>query len=358
MGSEKNSVKLEKQKVGHEIRTGCLWIVSLMTVLNIIALSFMANSFFQVNIDLTDLRQQSTTDVIAYQTLIAQEREVVELTQAAIIVPQINDPYYYGAANPDFYPFLIYSQEPAIDDIPTLQDLSLEARSDDEVVSNFVRFVEENRNRLMNQFEESNPDRLVALVAMYIVHISHRYGFDETMAEVRSLLAYSVSTRPSQCRLQSMFQAELVDGLGLEWRLINIGPTHGWLEVKIDGHWELFDATANVWVDAGIDQLIQGESRNYRRFYNMALDEATPAGRHYATEMQFTHFKTIPGNQDLILFHGGPAFFRSLTPGLGIYYPSPIVCESNVSLCVVTVTNEDTGVTSTSYDEFRIASPQ
>lgn len=319
-----------------------LWIAGLLIILNIAVFAFQTHVIIQSI-------QVNTTEAFPYQSVIQEQSEIGRSL--------VNDPYYYGIANPDFYPFLIYNEDSPIVGIPVLQELSLVAESDEEVVSNFVRFFNENRDELAIQFGESNSDRLGALVAMYIVHNSHPYGLNPTVTDNDSLLTYSQSSTSSQCYLQSKFQAELVEGLGLTWRIIGIGPLHIWLEVQIDGTWEIFDATSNIWLDAGIDELVNGNSRNYRSFYSISLDADISGGRIYAEELQSTHFKTIPGTQDLILFHGGPAFFRSLTPGLGIYYPSPIVCESNVSLCIVKIT-DDTGVTSTSYDEFRIASSQ
>lgn len=320
-----------------------LWIAGLLIILNIAVFAF------QIHVIIQSI-QGNTTEAFPYQSVIQEQSEIGRSL--------VNDPYYYGIANPDFYPFLIYNEDSPIEGIPVLQELSLVAESDEEVVSNFVRFFNENRDELAIQFGESNSDRLGALVAMYIVHNSHPYGLNPIVTDNDSLLTYSQSSTSSQCYLQSKFQAELVEGLGLTWRIIGIGPLHIWLEVQIDGVWEIFDATSNIWLDAGIDELVNGETRNYRSFYSISLDADMFQGRIYAEELQSTHFKTIPGNQNLVLFHGGPAFFRSLTPGLGIYYPSPVVCESNVSLCIVTVTDRDTGVTSTSYDEFRIASSQ
>lgn len=81
-----------------------------------------------------------------------------------------------------------------------------------------------------------------------------------------------------------MAQGEILSALGLEWRSVEFVGEHTWLEVRVSGEWEIFDATTNVWISRGIEGLQAGEPREFRGFYTPMLDSTRPDARLHIEE--------------------------------------------------------------------------
>jgi hypothetical protein len=108
--------------------------------------------------------------------------------------------------------------------------------------------------------------------------------------------------------MYSRYQAQILDAYGLTWRVFTHDiAEHAWVEVKIDGRWEVFDSTVNVWINTDGFSLIAGEPREYRTFYTPMNDIHRPDGReHYYVGPQVGWWN-MPR-------------LRMWMPGLGLYY--------------------------------------
>jgi hypothetical protein len=111
----------------------------------------------------------------------------------------------------------------------------------------------------------------------------------------------------SSCRNFAIYQSRILDTFGLPWRYVAISSGfHGWIEVKIGERWEVFDATANLWMDHSAFELLDGQARQYRLFYTPWSDAKRPDARRFVEPYE-PHF-----------FQAGA--LRMNMPGLGIYF--------------------------------------
>jgi len=245
-----------------------------------------------------------------------------------------HDPFYYGITNPNYYPFYIFNGEHPAPSIKTLQELAAGADTDQEVIDNVVDYFEELQDKISVDFEEENPERLKALYVMYLVHLSHPYGLQDHTSE--TLIDFIFNIDVAECYQITRYQSVLMDGFGLTWRSFYMDGLHTWLEVDIDGKWEIFDATSNTWVNHGIYELMKGESRTYRNFYSPWLDESQEGARINAQQLlDERQYIYLPGTNKLIVLNTtGPGVLRSFVPGFGIYYPPAKFCEGDESLCI------------------------
>ena len=208
-------------------------------------------------------------------------------------------------SNPAFYPFRIYDARPPEEKIPTLQQLAGGVPSDADIVKKVVKYYHAHRARLQMRWQETNPDRLAAFFAMNVVHVSHPYG---TSRQPLSFLDYLQNTKFSSCRTYSVYQSRILDALGLQWRYVAISSgAHGWLEVRVGNRWEIFDSTANVWIDQSAFDLLKGKERRYWAFYSPWTDRDQPAARVSILGQSEPHLHS-------------PGSLRAYMPGLGIYY--------------------------------------
>ncbi len=97
--------------------------------------------------------------------------------------------------------------------------------------------------RLPAWFDDENPARLKALCGMYIVATNAPYH--EQPAPPTDALAFARQVA-QHCGTVPVAQGRIYTALGLDWRLREAAG-HGWVEVRVDGTWEIFDATVNVW---------------------------------------------------------------------------------------------------------------
>jgi hypothetical protein len=206
---------------------------------------------------------------------------------------------------PVYYPQRIFDAQPPLVDLPTLQALAGDTRTDREIIARVLSYFLANRNMLRERWQEADSQRVQALFAMNIIHLSHPYGPSETP---RTLADYVHRTASSSCRMYAMFQSKLLEAFGLPWRYVAISSgLHGWIEVKIGKRWEIFDSTANVWIDQSALDLIDGRPRRYRWFYTPWSDADRPDARRFVTQFVEPYYDTAGG-------------LRSNMPGLGIYF--------------------------------------
>lgn len=214
-----------------------------------------------------------------------------------------NTPLYMPAYQPNIPPVteLVFERIPG-PDTPTLQELAGDAASDTEIVQRVVDYYTEHHDELRAMWREDNEARLAALYAMYIVHISHVYGetpYPETLVEYMTLAR-------SHCGIYVIAQQAIVEELGLTWRLLSLtSGWHGWIEVLVDGQWEVFDSTVNIWISRSGLELVDGVLREYRYFYTPLLDLDRPDARWHENEGYNMHN------------------LRHWMPGLGLFYNPP-----------------------------------
>ncbi|GEM_PF-2645878 len=162
--------------------------------------------------------------------------------------------------------------------IPTLQMLTAGATTDAEAVERVIAYYDANTEFISRALGETHPDRLKALYAMHVVHISHIYG---PRSAPLSLLWY-IAHENSHCGMYSRFQAQILDGMGMTWRIFAHDIAgHVWVEVNIDGHWEVFDSTVNVWINTDGYSLIAGLPRESRSLYTPMNDINRPDARSH-----------------------------------------------------------------------------
>jgi len=156
-------------------------------------------------------------------------------------------------------------------DIPSLQTLTANAKTDDQALQAITDYFSINRAKLAQAFKETDPERLKALYAMYTIHVSHMYGV--VKQRPTSFLEY-LRQPYSDCGTSSEYQSLLLDRLGMAWRIIGIsGDTHVFVETLINDNWEVFDSTVNVWVNTSAFEMERGAVRTSRTFYTPLLDE-------------------------------------------------------------------------------------
>lgn len=196
---------------------------------------------------------------------------------------------------------LLFQRVPGLD-VPTLQTMTEGATSDAEALGMVVSYYNDNRERLRTLWREDNDTRLAGIFSMYVVHISHIYG--ETTYP-SSFLEYLTQPR-AHCGTYSVAQSHIDEALGLPWRMFELtSGWHGWVEILVDGQWEMFDATTNQWISRSGLELLQGVPREYRSFYTPLLDiERQDARLHLAEGYNMEAF-------------------RVNLPGLGLFYNPP-----------------------------------
>lgn len=171
-----------------------------------------------------------------------------------------------------YVPALVFEkQRPLI--IPSARELgSLE---------NVVAYFDEHRAIIASELSVSHETRLKATYAMYVTHISAPYGSNNDEPSFQTL----ITSDRAHCGIYSMAQFEINQAFGLESRIVDIdGGWHGLVEVRIDGEWEIFDSTVNVWVNTSVESLLDGEPRQYRASYTPIADPNRPDARYHLNE--------------------------------------------------------------------------
>ena len=184
----------------------------------------------------------------------------------------------YSTAAPPYT--LIFSGEPG-PDISTLQEIGVGDSTDDALLADIVSYFNANKDRLSILWREDNPTRLAGIFSMYVIHISTIYG--ENTHVMTTLVSYLGEER-SHCGTYTWAQTQIASALGLTWRTVEFVGEHAWLEINVDGQWEVFDATTSTWLSRGVDELMQGMPRLYRQFYTPILDANRPDARLHMAE--------------------------------------------------------------------------
>lgn len=174
---------------------------------------------------------------------------------------------------------LVFEHQPG-PDVPTLPELSLGAADDAEILMRVTGYYLQNAERLSLLWREDHPIRLAGLFSMYLTHISLPYGetpFPSTIIEFNQM-------ERAHCGTYLVPQHLIAGALGLTYRVIEFVDEHAWLEIYVDDHWELFDATTNTWINRTGLELLEGAAREYRYFYTPMLDINRPDARLHLDE--------------------------------------------------------------------------
>jgi hypothetical protein len=157
--------------------------------------------------------------------------------------------------------------------IPTLQELTASADDDAEALDAITTYYAAHRDRIAAELDEDDETRLRALYAMHIIHISHVYDVVPTPA--KTLLDYIRVQAASHCGTYARWQHVINGALGVESRVVELADgSHGLVEARINGAWEVFDATTNLWLSIPVETLVTGAPRLYRTFYTLLEDPA------------------------------------------------------------------------------------
>jgi len=213
-------------------------------------------------------------------------------------------------SNPYHYPFRIFDAAPPEVEIPTLQQIAAGAQTDEQVIKLVLAWHHSKEDALAVAWREADPERVKAILSMVLIHISHPYGW--TGLDLLTFIRY-LELGVSNCFLQSVYQSRLLDAFGLEYRRVIVSNGfHGWMEARIEGNWEGFDSTSNVWLDRSAFDLLDGGERRYRLFYTPWSDANHPESRQILVEQ----------GQDRTAepIYGTPGTLRMKMPGLGIYF--------------------------------------
>jgi hypothetical protein len=181
---------------------------------------------------------------------------------------------------PDIQPYQVVFERQPGPDVPTLQALAFGAADDAEILDRVTAYYTENAERLSSLWREDHPTRLAGLFAMYISHISLPYGetpFPMTIMEFNQM-------ERAHCGTYLVPQSLITQALGLTFRTIEFVGEHAWLEIYVDDHWELFDATTNTWINRTGLELLNAAEREYRYFYTPMLDIDRPDARLHFDE--------------------------------------------------------------------------
>lgn len=168
------------------------------------------------------------------------------------------------------YPALVYDAQPA----PPLPSLVSFLRGNDRDTAHQVqRWFEAHRDELAALWGETDDTRLLGWYVMMLVHLSAPYGESRFPVDLRDFMRLPAA----HCGTYTSAQALLLEHLSVEYRFLEFADgTHGWVEMRINGHWELFDATTAVWVSEPMETLLQGAAREFRAFYSPITDAARP----------------------------------------------------------------------------------
>jgi hypothetical protein len=218
---------------------------------------------------------------------------------------------------PAYFPWQLFDAEPPPDELPTLQRISVGASDDYELVARIVSYYRDHEAAFQQMWREKDPRRARALYAMNLVHVSHPYGPDEVR---ETFMDYVTRASASSCRSFAIYQSRILDAFGLPWRYVAISSGfHGWIEVKVREQWEIFDATANLWIDRSSFELLEGQARRYRTFYTPWTDAGRPDARRFVERYQPHYFQ--------------PGALRMNMPGLGVYFMTmPYLHEKGLRL--------------------------
>jgi len=135
----------------------------------------------------------------------------------------------------------------------------------------------------LTNLEYLRNEKLVrALYILNFVSFSSNYGTpDQKQGEqgIKDLL-WTIGT--SNCQTNTMLLQMLMEKAGYESRTIAINNlSHGFNEVKIDGRWQIFDATTNLWINEGFESLMAGKTGKAKEFF---LKEADYDNVNYAED--------------------------------------------------------------------------
>lgn len=162
-----------------------------------------------------------------------------------------------------------------------LSDIVGNAEEDEEAIKRIVAYFDENEPALADFFETTYRDETAATFIMYVVHMTTPYGVIEGWPA--SLSYFANEQQFSHCGVYLAFQMSIARAFNLHWRWVQWeNGGHVWMEVMLDGQWEIFDATSNLRIDHSIFELISGASRVSTQYVQTSELPGCPACRmHY-----------------------------------------------------------------------------
>lgn len=119
----------------------------------------------------------------------------------------------------------------------------------------------------------SDEYKLRALFMMNFVHMFGFYGKRELKENTFKEVLWG--SEYFHCGTNTLFLAMLLDRAGgYEFRTISTNNgSHGFVEIKFDGHWQILDPTINVWINKSAEELMAGQPRETKKFFLKAGDQ-------------------------------------------------------------------------------------
>lgn len=159
--------------------------------------------------------------------------------------------------------------------LPPLQTIVQGAGTDAEALDRIQALYALSAPLLALAWNETDDRRLRALYAMYLAHNAQPYGVVPVAAD--TLLGFARDQTAAYCGLYAKWQRVIARHLGVKCRRVELDDAaHGWTECLIADHWEVFDATVNVWLSVSMQEAQDGSPRHYRELYTPMLDAARP----------------------------------------------------------------------------------
>lgn len=170
---------------------------------------------------------------------------------------------------------------PPVEAYSAARPLAIPSLRQFETAANAAAYYAAHRVPICAELSEAHDTRCKALFAMYIVHTTTPYGETDAPRTVDGLLASEFA----QCGVYAGAQHEVNAALGLTDRQLSLdGGWHGLIEAEIDGVWEVFDSTTNVWISIGAADMAAGAARRYRALYSPLADAERPDARQHRAQ--------------------------------------------------------------------------
>lgn len=122
--------------------------------------------------------------------------------------------------------------------------------------------------------EDVKDDKILkAVYLMNFVSFSHPYGSHNKGDGSSSIKNLIWNIEESDCETNTELLAMLLEKKGYENRTVSVDDGyHGFNEVKLNGEWQILDATSNLWFDKSAENLISGRTGRVRKFFLKDLD--------------------------------------------------------------------------------------
>ena len=137
--------------------------------------------------------------------------------------------------------------------------------------------------------EDTDERTLRALFIMNFVSFTNYYGTPDLQETADTIKSLVWDIKSANCQTNAMLLQMLLEKAGYESRTIAIsGRSHGYNEVRINGKWNVLDATTNIWIDRSTQELIDGKVGAVNKFF---VDENDLSNVEYSDDTSLTSLR-------------------------------------------------------------------